>query len=94
MHVGTLADLPNVTIRVVPFTAGLHPGMRGAFKVIEFDDEPDDTVAFLEGAHGDVISDDPEETTSYLETFNRIAQIALSSSDSVSFLRKAAGEMA
>ena len=29
MHLADQADLPNVTIRVVPFAAGLHPGMEG-----------------------------------------------------------------
>ncbi|HWN00807.1 MAG TPA: helix-turn-helix transcriptional regulator [Streptosporangiaceae bacterium] len=93
MHLVSLADRPNVTIRVVPFTAGLHPGLRGAFKVIEFEDEPDENVAFLEGPRADTVTDDPEETKSYLETFGRIAQMALSPSDSVGLLRKAAGEM-
>jgi transcriptional regulator with XRE-family HTH domain len=93
-HMVDLADLANVTIRVVPFTAGPDPGMRGPFKVIEFDDSPDENVVFLEGPRGDVIGDDPEETRSYLETFARIAQIALEPSESVSLLRKAAGEMA
>jgi transcriptional regulator with XRE-family HTH domain len=89
-----LADLANVTIQVVPFTAGPAPGMRGPFKVVEFDDSPDENVVFLEGPRGDVISDDPEETRSYLETFARITQMALEPSESVSLLRKAAGEMA
>ncbi len=92
-HLVTLADQPNVTIQVVPFTAGLHPGMRGAFKVIEFDDEPDETVAFLEGVHGDVITDDREQTRSYLDTFDRVTQIALKPADSVALLREAADEM-
>jgi transcriptional regulator with XRE-family HTH domain len=92
-HMVELADLTNVTIRVVPFTAGPDPRMRGPFKVIEFEDSPDENVVFLEGPRGDVISDDPDETRSYLETFARIAQMALEPSDSVSFLRKAAGEM-
>ena len=94
MHLVSRADLPNVTIRVVPFTAGLYPGLKGAFKVIEFEDEPDESVAFLEGPRVDTVSDDPEETKSYLETFDRIARLALSPSDSVGLLRKAAGEMA
>ncbi len=94
MHLADEADLPNVTIRVVPFAAGLHPGIRGPFKVIEFDDEPEENVAFLEGPRGDFISDDPEETKTYLETFNRIAHKALGPSESVGLLRKAAGEMA
>jgi len=92
-HLAELADLRNVTIQVIPFAAGFHPGMRGPFKVIEFEDTPDENVVFLEGPRGDFISDDPEETKSYLETFRRITQMALGPSDSVDLLRKAAGEM-
>jgi len=94
MHLVSLADLPNVTIRVVTYAAGLHPGMRGPFKVIEFDDDPDEDVAFLEGPRGDFISDDPEEARSYLETFDRITQLALKPADSISLLGKMAAEMA
>ena len=94
MHLVSLADLPNVTIRMVPFAAGVHPGMKGPFEVIKFDDEPNEDVAFLEGPHGDFISDDPQETRSYQETFNRIAHLALGESESADLLRKAAGEMA
>jgi Domain of unknown function (DUF5753)/Helix-turn-helix domain len=94
LHLASLADLPNVTIRIVPYAAGLHPGMRGAFKVIEFDDEPAENVAFLEGPQGDLISDDPGETANYLETFGRIARIALGPADSAGLLREAAAEIA
>jgi len=94
IHLVALASLPNVTIRVVPFAVGLHPGTKGPFKVIEFDDEPDEDVAFLEGPRGDFISDDPKETKSYLEMFNRISQLALGESESVGLLSKAADEMA
>jgi transcriptional regulator with XRE-family HTH domain len=94
MHLVSLADLPNVTIQVVPFAVGVHPGMKGPFKVIEFDDEPDDDVVFLEGPHGDVISDDPGEARKYLETFHRVAELARRPSESVGLLGKAAGEFA
>jgi transcriptional regulator with XRE-family HTH domain len=93
-HLADLAGLANVTIQVVPFTAGLYPGTRGAFKVIEFDDEPDENVAFLEGPRGDFISDDPEETGDYLEIFKQVAQLALGPSDSAALLREAAGKLA
>ena len=93
-HLVELAGLPNVAIQVVPFAVGAHPGMRGSFKVIEFGDEPDEDVAFLEGPHGDIISDDPEETRAYLETFRRITEVALDPAESVSLLGKAASELA
>ncbi len=92
-HLVELAELPTVTIQVVPFTAGFHPGMKGPFKIIEFDDTPDESVVSLEGPREDFIGDDPEETTRYLETFKRITRMALGPSDSVELLRKAAGEM-
>jgi transcriptional regulator with XRE-family HTH domain len=94
MHLVNLAELPNVTIRLVPFTAGLHPGMRGPFKVIEFDDEPDEDIAFLEGPRGDFISDDPDEARHYLEAFGRVTELALEPAESVSLLRKIASELA
>jgi transcriptional regulator with XRE-family HTH domain len=93
-HLADLAGRPNVTIQIVPFTVGLYPGTRGPFKVIEFDDEPDENVAFLEGPRGDFISDDPEETSGYLQIFRRVAQVALEPAGSAGLLRDAAGELA
>ena len=33
-----VANRPNITIEIVPFSAGLHPGMKGPFEIIEFAD--------------------------------------------------------
>ena len=41
--------------------------MKGPFKVIEFDDSPDENIVFLEGPREDFISDDPKEAQSYLD---------------------------
>jgi transcriptional regulator with XRE-family HTH domain len=93
MHLTSVADLSNVTIQIVPFTAGMHPGMKGPFEVVEFEDAPDEKIVFLEGPRGDFISDDPEETDSYLEAFRRITEKSLGPSESLDRLRAAAGEM-
>ncbi|MGQ0774477.1 MAG: helix-turn-helix domain-containing protein [Pseudonocardiales bacterium] len=37
-HVLELAQRPNVTVQVMPYTAGLHPSMSGAFSVLTFGD--------------------------------------------------------
>ena len=94
MHLVNAAELSNVTIQVVPFAAGSHPGMRGPFEAVEFEDTPDENVVFLEGPRGDFISDDPEETDTYLKAFKRITEKSLSAADSMDRLRAAAGEMA
>lgn len=92
-HLASFAKLPNVTIQVVPFTAGPHPGMNGPFEVVQFADTPDENIVFLEGPRGDIISEDPVETEYYLETFTRITAASLGPSDSVKRLLQAAGEM-
>jgi len=94
MHLVDVAKLPNVTIQVVPFTAGMHPAMKEPFEVVQFEDTPDENIVFLEGPRSDIISDDPKETQSYLEAFERITEISLGPSDSLDRLRRAAGEMA
>ena len=93
-HLVNMAKLPNVTIQIVPFRAGLHPGMKGPFEVVEFDDTPDENVVFVEEQNGNFISDEPKETGSYIEAFRRIREKSLSPSDSISRLLEAAGEMA
>jgi transcriptional regulator with XRE-family HTH domain len=92
-HLVNVAEPPNVTIQIVPFAAGLHPGMKGPFEIVQFDDEPDENIVFLENSRGDIISDDPEETRNYLKVFKRIKEASLEPSDSVGLLRKSAGEV-
>jgi transcriptional regulator with XRE-family HTH domain len=94
MHLVDVAELPNVTIQVVPFTAGLHPGMKGPFEVVQFDDAPDENVVFLESPRGDFVSDDLDETKNYLEAFQRITETSLEPSDSVRLMRLVARELA
>jgi transcriptional regulator with XRE-family HTH domain len=93
-HLISVTELPNVTIQIVPFTAGIHPGMTGPFELIQFADAPDENIVFREVTSSDTISDDPAETQNYLKTFARIAGISLKPSDSVDQLRKAVGEAA
>jgi transcriptional regulator with XRE-family HTH domain len=87
------AELGNVTVEVVPFGSGLHPGMKGPFEIVEFADDPDQKVVFLESPRGDIVSDDPEETASYLEAFKQIRKASLDPRESVDYLRQIADEM-
>ena len=40
-HLVSVGKQQNVRIQVVPFTAGIHRGMKGAFEVVQFEDTPD-----------------------------------------------------
>jgi transcriptional regulator with XRE-family HTH domain len=88
-HLVNVTDLPNVKVQVVPFAAGIHRGMAGAFEVVQFGDTPDENIAYLEGQR-DYISEDPEVTRGYLEIFGRITNIALDRENSLKLFLEAA----
>jgi transcriptional regulator with XRE-family HTH domain len=54
-HLMELADRPEIDIRIIPFHAGPHFGMRGPFALLGFDVDLDD-VLFLESSRrGDLL---------------------------------------
>lgn len=61
---------PNIQIQVVPFSAGAHAGMRGAFTIFEFPFEDEDFALLLEHPDGDVlIQNKPDLASTYVEAF-------------------------
>ncbi|MFI7315833.1 helix-turn-helix domain-containing protein [Streptomyces venezuelae] len=73
-----LAALPKVSIQILPFSVGAHPGIQGPFTLFEFDaDEMPDTL-YLENPRGDSYStNSPEESGRYLERFWELEDLAI-----------------
>jgi hypothetical protein len=71
------ASRDNVTIEVVPFSAGEHPGMRGPFLIMQFEDDRDEDVLFVENSRGDtLVRDEPDEIAPYTEAFAQLQELA------------------
>jgi hypothetical protein len=84
-----LGRRPHVTIEVVPFSAGAHPGLRGQFVVLEFPDPEDNDVLYLESSGGDLIRrEEPDHVRPYLETFEQLRGISLGPDGSTEYLRQ------
>jgi transcriptional regulator with XRE-family HTH domain len=82
------ADMSNVTIEVIPFTAGLLPGLQSPFVIHEFPDAADDDVLYLENPRGSMLNrDDTDEILSFREDFERMRQASLGPEGTVDFLR-------
>ncbi|MGH3222521.1 MAG: helix-turn-helix domain-containing protein [Streptosporangiaceae bacterium] len=64
-HIGQLATRPNVTVQVLPFTAGAHPAMLGSFTVMQFPDPADRDVVYLEAETGALYLDKPQDVRRY-----------------------------
>lgn len=75
-HLRALGDRPNITIQVLPFTAGIFQ-FRGPFAILQFP-QPDADVMFLESAVADDVIDQPEVVGAFREEFDRARELALS----------------
>lgn len=82
------AALPNVDIRVVPFAAGAHAGLTGAFDVLQFRDEGD--IVYVETRGGHMYLDRPAP---FADALRRLEAVALSAEESTAILDAIAGEI-
>jgi transcriptional regulator with XRE-family HTH domain len=79
-----MAGRPNISIQVMPYSAGVHRGMKGSFEVLELSDEQDDYALLIEGAYRDQLIPDPnDETREFVQIFFELEKIALSPAESV-----------
>lgn len=67
-HIIETAELPNVTVQVVPFSAGFHPAMSGSFAALRFPEAPMNTV-YVEIEGGAVYMEKPPDVQRYTATF-------------------------
>jgi transcriptional regulator with XRE-family HTH domain len=81
------AKLPNVTIQVIPFTLGAHPGVESNFNILEMP-IPTPGVVFVEGLVGSIYLERPEELARYQQIFERLQNIALSPKDTIKLIAK------
>jgi hypothetical protein len=77
---------PNITVQVLPFTSGLHPGMDGPFTVLRFDNELDPDVIYVEGQQGGTYLESMSDTVRIHRRWDRIVEAALSSEESATML--------
>jgi len=76
-HLRQMAKQPNISIRIVPFSLGMHPGMRASFTILDFASHEEDTIVSVENPEKDMlVKDDADSTSKYLEIFSMLEEIA------------------
>jgi hypothetical protein len=85
------AELPNVTLQVLPFSAGPHAGMDGSFSILRFPD-PAGELIFLEELTSSLYLEDPEEIQRYDVAFDHLRADALGAKASSARIRDLARE--
>jgi transcriptional regulator with XRE-family HTH domain len=81
------ANRPKVTIQVIPFTLGAHPGVESNFNILEMP-SPTPGVVFVEGLVGSIYLERSEELTRYRQIFERLQAISLSPKDTIALIAK------
>ncbi|MET8807900.1 DUF5753 domain-containing protein [Streptomyces sp. NPDC004546] len=75
-HLLDMADLPNVTIQIMPLAATPHPGMLGPFEVVRFPN-PWPTVVNLENIRGGYFVEGTDDVKVFETAFDRVVAAAL-----------------
>lgn len=69
-------ELPNVTLQVLPFSAGEHSGLEGPFSTLVFD-EPNPNLTFIEHPAGVTWLERPNEVARVRQRWNHLLGTAL-----------------
>jgi hypothetical protein len=80
------AKAPNITIQVIPFGAGAHPGMPGQFITLDFADPVDTDLIYIDSMAGDLFLESDADVVRYRDAFDNLVAIALSPKKSASFI--------
>jgi len=76
----------NVTVQVIPFTEGAHPGMPGSFVIMDFPEPGDPPLVYLDSMAGDLFLDKGEDVERYALTFEHLQALALPPTDSATLI--------
>jgi hypothetical protein len=88
-QLGRLKDFAteaHISIQVLPFTRGAHSGLYGAFVLLEFSDPALDDLVHLETISQVTVRDDTEVIARYVDRFEQLQALSLSTTESVDFL--------
>ncbi|MFP8963016.1 helix-turn-helix domain-containing protein [Streptomyces nanhaiensis] len=68
---------PEISLQIMPFSAGPHPGMFGPFQLFRFSYPELPDIVYTESLTGAVYIDERPEVTTYLEALDRMVTQAL-----------------
>ncbi len=76
-HLIWAAELPNVSIRLLPFGAGLLPSSNNKFIILTFTDPPMAATVYVENLTGELLVERPDEVQIYEKAFDLMREMSL-----------------
>ena len=93
-HLIELSKRPTITIQVVPFSEGWHPGTVGSFHILEFPENVHSPVAYIVSQAGDIYLEREDDMRRVTLNFSHLQSAALSASKSRDLIAAIASELA
>ncbi|GHG01366.1 MULTISPECIES: helix-turn-helix domain-containing protein [Streptomyces] len=76
-HLVEQSHLPHVTVQVLPFDTGAHPGISGQYSILEFPDASDSSVVYIEGVTSDLYLEKGPDVSKYSYMYEHLRAQAL-----------------
>jgi transcriptional regulator with XRE-family HTH domain len=89
-HLVELSRLPHLTLQVMPFAMGAHPGVNGQYAILEFPETTDSTVVYLEGVTSDLYLEKANDVQSYSVMYEHLRAQALNADQTREFIEDVA----
>ncbi|WP_324783305.1 helix-turn-helix transcriptional regulator [Streptomyces sp. H51] len=93
-HLVEHSQLPHVTVQVIPFDMGAHPGLNGQYAILEFPDAADSSVVYIEGVTSDLYLEKANDVQKYSVMYEHLRAQALNPDQSRQFIADIAKEYA
>jgi hypothetical protein len=91
-HLSEQSQLPHVTVQILPFDMGAHPGLNGQYAILEFPDAADSSVVYIEGVTSDLYLEKPHDVQKYSIMYEHLRAQALNVEQSRQFIAEIATE--
>ncbi|MCX4738545.1 helix-turn-helix domain-containing protein [Streptomyces antibioticus] len=89
-----MSQLPHITVQLIPFTMGAHPGVSGQYAILEFPDAADSSVVYIEGVTSDLYLEKPQDVQRYSVMYEHLRAQALNADQTREFIQQVAKEYA
>ncbi|MFD9218650.1 helix-turn-helix domain-containing protein [Streptomyces sp. NPDC060064] len=89
-----LSQLPHVTVQVLPFEMGAHPGINGQYAILEFPDASDSSVVYIEGVTSDLYLEKANDVQKYSVMYEHLRAQALNVDQTRQFIADIAKDYA
>jgi transcriptional regulator with XRE-family HTH domain len=92
-HLIDISRRNNVTLQVLPFSAGAHPATSGGFEMLGFPEPSDPDVVYVEYGRGSIYLERESDIDAYAKLFDHLRARAMGPDETRALIARVADEM-